>query len=1199
MSESSTVRLGPYSLEAPLGTGPDGATWRGRDAEDHLVHLVRLAPHRIDADRWRHLSRRLRLAAMVEHPAVLTVRPALDIDPPFVALGHTASRWDTLLTTPRPEAVVRAEFTALALGLDAMHRLGLIAGDLGPTRVVCDRDGAPHLDPTGLDALELDRAPDHLCRPPEIDRGAYGRAADVYALGALLIWARFGCPSDLDSASPLDRPARWRRRIPTGHPLAPLLGAMLADVPEVRPSASRVARALAEAPLARTSQPSHDAIGETGPLPSLIDLGEPSARDTVESIPPELARVGRFELGRVLGEGAMGRVYESTDPADGRRVAVKVMRAGLLGEARYRQRFDKEIRLLRTLSHPRIANLIDAGVEYDVPYLALEFIEGEPLTAALDRKDTFTAERVLRIAADVLRALTAIHAAGIIHRDVKPGNIMVRGDGPHAVAVLCDFGIARHVDQTDDERITRAGMLVGTPHYMSPEQARGKTVDGRADLYALGITAYELFAGEPPFDCPNPTGLLVKQIQEPPPPLGRARPDLGEPIIEWVNRLLAKDPDDRPADAAAALDDAQRLLRGDATDVHAHPRVPDDADRAQRYVWTWNLASPPAALWPLVSDTRRINRAMGMTPFDLDLIVEDGLASHRARHKLAGLEARWREEPLEWVEGRRIGNIRVYEHGPLEWMRAITDLEPLPDGGTRLTQTIHLLARHGWSRVYAGYEAGIKTRKNYERLYARLDAHCRALALGGLDAALADPFEDAPALARDTERALETARRRLRAIDHLDAATVDHLIRYIAEAPPPALGRIRPRALAARLHADEAALIDVCLHAVREGLLALLWDLLCPVCRVPADIVATLTAIQDHAHCPVCELDFDLDFQGSVELVFRPHPTIRAVDDAIYCIGGPAQAPHIAVQIRLAPAERLVLNLVLQDGTWRLAGRRLPYAAVFRVHPDAPIDAWDIDLAPGLADAIPRSLRSGRQKVTLTNTFDADILLRIERVADRNDALTAADAMRIDAFRRLFPHECLAPGALVNVARITLLRTAICEIGELYKGDGPRAFARIHGHFERAGRVIADHGGAIIKMEGDGLVCAFAEPGQAVRAALELGAREPDLHLRAAVHGGPAYVATLDARLDYFGRTVHQTAMLLARARPGEVVISESTALEPDAARALRGRTPGEAVQLQGGLIGLRHRHDRPADARPSAPIRLQRATLPARPDAT
>ena len=249
MSDDTTVRLGPYRVEAPLGTGPDGATWRGRDVEDRPVQLVRLAPHRIASDRWRTLGRRLRLAAMVDHPAVLAVRPALDIEPPFVAIENFDQRWDALLGEQQwPEPLVRSQGAGLALGLTAMHRLGLVAGDLGPTRVVNGSDGAPRIDPTGLDAIEADRSIDRLCRAPEVDEGTFGRAADVYALGALLVWARFGAPSDIETAPLIERPARWRKRIPTGHPLAPVLGAMLADVSEARPPAARSRQCLCRRP---------------------------------------------------------------------------------------------------------------------------------------------------------------------------------------------------------------------------------------------------------------------------------------------------------------------------------------------------------------------------------------------------------------------------------------------------------------------------------------------------------------------------------------------------------------------------------------------------------------------------------------------------------------------------------------------------------------------------------------------------------------------------------------------------------------------------------------------------------------------------------------------------------------------------------------------------------------------------------------
>ncbi len=1180
MPPSDPVMLGPFRVSHPVGSGPDGATWRA-ERDGQPAWFVRLAP--VDGEQSWSRDRRLRLGGLIEHPAVLPMAVGLVSDPRFVATPPLAGRWDVALAEGPLDDATRVEAAGrLAEGLAALHGMGLFLGDLGPTRVV-RTELAPLIDATGLDALPVDRTPDRLTRAPEVDDDAFDDRADVFSLAALLVWARSGPPDPTPQADPAGRPAAWRARIAEDDPLRPLLLEMLADAPEDRPPAQQVARAL-------YGGETETRDGETAPLPrldrtrsmpglpderlaSLDETADPPAPadaddDATEErqVPPP-RMVGRFELGILIGEGAMGQVYESIDPADGSRVAVKVMRASLMSEDRFRKRFEKEVRLLRTVRHSRIANLVDAGLVDGLPYLALEFVEGRPLSLVLHGERRIPLETSLRIAADVLRALDAVHAAGIVHRDIKPANVMVQGSGPTTVAVLCDFGIARLLD-ADDERLTAAGSLVGTPHYMSPEQARGLEIDGRSDVYAVGVMLYELLSGEPPFDCPNPTGLLIKHIQEPPPPLAKARPDLPETVTAFIHRLLDKDRDARPASAADALDGVQRLLRGEPSDVALHPAMPDP-DGSQNYVWSWDLASPAAALWPLVSDTRRINRALGLNPFEVEFGLDDGIAYYQARQRLAGMETRWDEQPMEWIEGRRIGNLRVYEKGPLEWMRAVTDLEPLPDGGTRVTQTVQLKARYGFTRLVASYEAGVKTRKAYEQLFQRFDTHLQAAAAGQIDAALADPFEPPAELRASTRTAIELAHQRLRALP-LDGVVIDRLVRFVAEAPSPALNRIRPRALAERLQVDPRDLVEICLHGVREGLLVLLWDLLCPVCRVPSDIARTLAEIADHGHCKVCALDFELDFAGSIEMVFRPHPSIREVDEALYCMGGPAQAPHVAVQMRLAPGERLSLNLVLADGAYRLAGRRLPYAAVFRVHAHAPRDRWDIELGPAGSDGIPRSVRSGRQRIVLTNAFDYDVLLRIERLAERDDAMTAADAMGLDAFRDLFPHECLSPGALVNVARVTLLRTAICEMGQIYADDGPRAFSRLHAHFDRVATVVADHGGSVVKMEGEGLVCAFAEPGPATRAAFELFDREPELVLRAAVNGGPAYVATIDSRLDYFGRTVHATAMLLARARPGQIVIAEPLSLEPEVARTLALRAAPEAVQLSGGSIGLR-----------------------------
>ena len=164
-----------------------------------------------------------------------------------------------------------------------------------------------------------------------------------------------------------------------------------------------------------------------------------------------------------------------------------------------------------------------------------------------------------------------------------------------------------------------------------------------------------------------------------------------------------------------------------------------------------------------------------------------------------------------------------------------------------------------------------------------------------------------------------------RALDELaargiDLAIVERLGHFLEQAPDPEVARIRPLALAQRWGVDGDSLVAACLHGAREGLLVLLWDLLCPICRISSEIKDTLRAIADHGHCPACNLDYPLDFASSVELVFRVHPEIRSVDLGTYCIGGPAHFPHVLAQVRVAGGERIELALELPEGSYRVRG---------------------------------------------------------------------------------------------------------------------------------------------------------------------------------------------------------------------------------------------------------------------------------------
>jgi eukaryotic-like serine/threonine-protein kinase len=447
-------------------------------------------------------------------------------------------------------------------------------------------------------------------------------------------------------------------------------------------------------------------------------------------------------------------------------------------------------------------------------------------------------------------------------------------------------------------------------------------------------------------------------------------------------------------------------------------------------------------------------------------------------------------------------------------------------------------------RVVAKVEIGGRTRKALERVYRACDEAIHRRKPGQID----DPFERGRGLgAKQRDR----LRRGLAEIEEkgVNPAVAEKLGEFLEIAADQEVARVRPLAVADSLAVDSSQFIGACLHAAREGLLVMLWDILCPICRVPSQIQDSLRSIKGHGRCEACNLDFELDFANSVELIFRAHPDVRATELGVYCIGGPSHSPHVAAQVRIAPGERLNLALALADGAYRLRGPQLPFAIDFRVAANSRASNWELLLSRRPDSHSPRVLKSGAQTISLINDSQQELVVRVERTAPRTDALTAARAASMPLFRELFPTETLAPGQLVSVAQITLLVTELDDVGRLYRELGDAAtFARIHEHFRLLEDAVRREAGAVVKTAQGGLIATFNDAASAVRAAIEMSrllARSndtKDLSIRCGVHRGPAYTATINDRLDYFGTTVSVAANLPRFAIPGGVVITRAVA---------------------------------------------------------
>jgi serine/threonine-protein kinase len=369
---------------------------------------------------------------------------------------------------------------------------------------------------------------------------------------------------------------------------------------------------------------------------------------------PELKTLGRYNIERVLGKGAMGVVYEGVDPRLGRRVAIKTILKSHLDEDTakdYSMRFVREAQAVARLNHPNIVQVYDFGEEGDIAYLVMEFIKGKELKNFFDANERFDLKEAVRIMCELCDALDFAHQAGIVHRDIKPANVML---DHQARTKLTDFGVARvtDTDKTSVER-TQAGTMVGTPAYMSPEQITGGNIDRRTDVFSAGIILYQFLTGEKPFTGSGAWTIAKKIIQEEPPlpsSLNNAVTSLFDAV---VNKALAKNPENRfqsARDLSVALrralegkpeeDDADKTIVGAITD-HIAP-APSRATPAQRQESTRSGTTSGSTqagnqeveleFWRAIKD--------GNDPEDFELYVQQfptGIYAALAKRKIAKL----------------------------------------------------------------------------------------------------------------------------------------------------------------------------------------------------------------------------------------------------------------------------------------------------------------------------------------------------------------------------------------------------------------------------------------------------------------------------------------------------------------------------------------------------------------------------------
>ncbi|WP_017792671.1 protein kinase domain-containing protein [Leucobacter salsicius] len=325
---------------------------------------------------------------------------------------------------------------------------------------------------------------------------------------------------------------------------------------------------------------------------------------------------GRYELSSRIAVGGMGEVWKASDSIIGRTVAIKILKDEYMGDPGFLERFRAEARHAALVNHEGIANVFDYGEEQGSAYIVMELVPGEPLSAIIEREGRIPANRVLGIVAQTATSLQAAHDAGLVHRDIKPGNLLITPEGR---VKITDFGIARIADQVP---LTATGQVMGTVQYLAPEQASGHTATAATDIYSLGIVAYECLAGKRPFTGESQVAIAMAQINDTPPELPA---DVPEHVRNLVYACLAKDAAGRPATAAKLAQAATALHRGDVQLAASYvPQIMGQQDPATMVLPNTPGADAPTTALPQTAALAGAGVAGTPMGGDLTDLPEDG-----------------------------------------------------------------------------------------------------------------------------------------------------------------------------------------------------------------------------------------------------------------------------------------------------------------------------------------------------------------------------------------------------------------------------------------------------------------------------------------------------------------------------------------------------------------------------------------------
>jgi class 3 adenylate cyclase len=552
------------------------------------------------------------------------------------------------------------------------------------------------------------------------------------------------------------------------------------------------------------------------------------------------------------------------------------------------------------------------------------------------------------------------------------------------------------------------------------------------------------------------------------------------------------------------------------------------------------LPHPRTTVWPILARTDWINRAVGLPPVKYDIKpLPEGGSKITARAKIFGIKLAWQEFPFEWTEPEFYQVRRIYFSGP--FAECVTGLRLKETAsGCAIEIFTHFTPRNALGKLLAKYFLGPKTMRDMRALIRDVGSH-----LSGQQRTVMSKL---PATAPN-QSALDTGLKKLRG--QIPATPLmARLDEFLAQSSDVELCRIRPFTVARKWDADRWDVLKLFLHATRAGLLNLSWEVLCPNCRTaPMPRNASLAQLAQEAHCDVCNIKFNAEFDKSVELKFSVHPSVRPCDEQIFCLVGPGAKPHIASQIFLQPNERREWDLPAIKHSYRLGSPQVKETTTFW-SVESALTEFDAEIVctPERFELRVAPPQAARKKVFVFNPNQFPVQLALQESNWDEDILTAARVTNWQEFRDLFAREVISPDEEITVGSQIVLFTDLRGSTAMYSsiGDAP-AYALVRDHFKILHDVVAAQHGSVVKTIGDAIMAVFSNLPEALAATREMheqlsrvNPREnARLQLKSGIHAGACLAVNANDKLDFFGTTINLAARLVGHCRGDDLVLAD------------------------------------------------------------